>query len=295
MSGPMVILILVSCIACSTGQTFLNRSFSTAYDGPVNAATPVYAALYGLIVSAITLCLTGFHFAPSGTTVLLGCVNGVVLLLYNLGMVRAGRSGPYALQSIVMLFGSIVVCLVFSAFFWGDRMTLPQLAGIGLMLAAFVALNSGGIDLSGIQKGYFFWITLLFFTNGLYGVLMDAQQRISPQQRNEMIIVTFFSSALLSLISLAATQRGQATSAFRMSGAAWGFTVASSVCAAFAVYTLMILLRYIPSYILYTVSNGGVLVLSALLSAVVLKERITGMTLAGVTLSVASIVLLSLP
>ena len=162
------------------------------------------------------------------------------------------------------------------------------------MLAAFVSLNSGGIDLSGIQKGYFFWITLLFFTNGLYGVLMDAQQRISPQQRNEMIIVTFFSSALLSLISLAATQRGQAASAFRMSGAAWGFTVASSVCAAFAVYTLMILLRYIPSYILYTVSNGGVLVLSALLSAVVLKERITGMTLAGVALSVVSIVLLSL-
>lgn len=293
MPGSIVAL-LVLCIACSIGQTFLNRSFSTAYTGSASAAISVYASLYGLIVGLITLCLTGFRFAPSGITVALGCVNGVVLLLYNLGMVRAGRSGPYALQSIVMLFGSIVVCLVFSAFFWGDRMTLPQLAGIGLMLAAFVVLDSGGIDLHGIKKEYFLWITLLFFTNGLYGVLMDAQQRISPQQRNEMIVVTFFSSALLSLVSLAVTQRRRAASAFRMGGAAWAFTVASSVCAAFAVYTLMILLRYIPSYILFTVSNGSVLVLSTLLSAVVLKERITGMTLTGVALSVCSIVLLSL-
>ena len=276
MPGSIVAL-LVLCIACYTGQTFLNRSFSTAYDGPVNTATSVYAALYGLIVSAITLCLMGLRFAPSGTTVLLGCVNG-----------------PYALQSIVMLFGSIVVCLVFSTLFWGDRLTVPQMAGIGLMLAAFVVLDSGGINLHGIKKEYFLWITLLFFTNGLYGVLMDAQQRISPQQRNEMIVVTFFSSALLSLVSLAVTQRRRAASAFRMGGAAWAFTVASSVCAAFAVYTLMILLRYIPSYILFTVSNGSVLVLSTLLSAVVLKERITGMTLTGVALSVCSIVLLSL-
>ena len=294
MSGPIVILLLVSCIACSTGQTFLNRSFSTAYDGPVSAATSVYAALYGLIVSAITLCLTGLRFAPSGATVLLGCANGAMLFLYNLGMVHAARTGPYALQSIVMLFGSIVVCLVFSAFFWGDRMTLPQLAGIGVMLAAFVVLNSGGIDLHGIKKGYFLWITLLFFANGMHGVLMDAQQRVSPQQRNEMIVMTFFSSALLSLVSLAVTQKKQAASAFCMSRTAWTFTVASSVCAACAVHLLMILLRYIPSYILYTLSNGGILVLSALLSAVVLKERITRMTLAGIALSMASIALLSL-
>ena len=159
MSG-FIVALLVLCIACYTGQTFLNRSFSTAYDGPANTATSVYAALYGLIVSAITLCLMGFHFSPSGTTVLLGCVNGGMLFLYNLGMVHAA----------------------------------PQMAGIALMLAAFVVLNSGGIDRRSVKRGYFFWVISLFFTNGLYGVLMDAQQRQFPQERNEMIVITFFAS-----------------------------------------------------------------------------------------------------
>lgn len=294
MPAVFVILVLLICIACYTGQTFFNKLFSMYYKGPESAATPVYAALYGVLVGAVTLVLVRFQFAPSGATVLLGCANGAVLFLYNLGMIHASRTGPYAFQSIVMLFGSIVVCLVFSAVYWGDRLTLLQLAGIAVMLAAFVVLNGGGIDFSGVKKGYFLWVLSLFFTNGVYGVLMDAQQRLYVRERNEMIAVTFLASGAISLLYLLASQRRAAMRAFRMGRAAWGFALGSSLCAAFAVYTLMALLAYIPSYILYTICNGSVLVLSALLCRAVLKERMTRMTAIGVLLSVVSITLLSI-
>lgn len=294
MPQVMVIPVVALCIACYTGQSFFNKLFSMRYQGPPAAATPAYATLFGVIVAAVTLCLSGLRFAPDRETVLLGAVNGVVLFLYNLGMIKAARSGPYAFQSIVMLFGSIVVCLVFSAVWWGDKMGAAQLVGIGVMLAAFVVLNSGGIDFSGVKKEYFFWVALLFFSNGFYGVLMDAQQRLYPGQRNEMIVITFLSTAMVSLAYLLITQRGQAPAAFRMSPAALGFAVGSSVCAAFAVFLLMLLLAYIPSYILFTICNGGLLVASALLCAVVLKEKMTRRTAAGIGLSVLSIVLLNI-
>lgn len=294
MTSVIVLLVLILCVLCYTGQTFFNKLFSTHYTGPAAAATPVYASLYGLIVAFVTLCLIQFRFSPSQTTVILGCVNGVVLFLYNLGMIYAARTGPYAFQSIVMLFGSIVVCLVFSALYWGDRMTALQLVGIAGMLGAFVVLNSGGMDFHTIQRGYFFWLVLLFFSNGFYGVLMDAQQRLYPPERNEMIVITFVSSAVVSLLYLLVTQRGQLLEAFKMDGKTWGFAAGSSLCAAFAVFTLMFLLGYIPSYILYTIANGSILVISAILCAVVLKEKMTKMTVLGVLLSVFSIVLLSL-
>ena len=294
MPAVSIFLITVGCIACYTGQTFFSKLFSMRYQGPPSAATPVYAALYGALVSAVTLCLVRFQLAPSGETVLLGCVNGVVLFLYNLGMIHASRTGPYAFQSIVMLFGSIVVCLVFSAVCWGDRLTFFQMAGIAAMLAAFVVLNGGGIDFRGAKKGYFFWVVSLFFTNGIYGVLMDAQQRMHAQERNEMIIITFFSSGVVSLLYLLSTQKGQALRAFQMGRAAWGFALGSGLCAAFAVYTLMTLLAYIPSYILYTICNGSILVLSALLCWIVLKEKMTKMTAVGIALSAVSITLLSI-
>lgn len=272
MPAVLIVLTAVICVACYTGQTFFNKLFSTHYRGPETAATPVYAVLYGVLVSAVTVFLVRFQISPSKETVLLGCINGVVLFLYNLGMIHASRTGPYAFQSIVMLFGSIVVCLLFSASYWGDRLTVLQMAGIAVMLAAFVVLNGGGIDFRGVKKGYFFWVVSLFFTNGVYGVLMDAQQRLYPHERNEMIIVTFFSSGVVSLIYLLVTQKKSWAQAFRMGKAAWGFAVGSGLCAAFAVYTLMALLAYIPGYILYTVCNGSVLVLSAVLCRIVLKH-----------------------
>lgn len=294
MPAFLIVLITVLCIACYTGQTFFNKLFSLHYQGPEAAATPVYAALYGAIVGVVTLFLVRFQAAPSRETVLLGCVNGVVLFLYNLGMIHASRTGPYAFQSIVMLFGSIVVCLLFSAVYWGDRLTAAQVAGIAVMLAAFVVLNGGGIDFRHVKRGYFPWVISLFFTNGVYGVLMDAQQRLYAQERNEMILVTFFSSGLISLLYLLLTQRRQALPAFQMGKAAWGFAVGSGLCAAFAVYTLMALLAYIPGYILYTICNGSVLVLSAVLCRIVLKENMTKMTAAGILLSAVSITLLSI-
>lgn len=294
MPQAMVIPVVVLCIACYTGQSFFNKLFSMKYQGPAAAASPVYAALFGLIVAAVTLCLSGFRLSPSGLTALLGAANGVVLFLYNLGMIKAARLGPYAFQSVVMLFGSIVVCLVFSALWWGDRMGVVKLTGIGVMLLAFVVLNSGGIDFTGVKREYFFWVALLFFSNGFYGVLMDAQQRILPDQRGEMIFLTFLSSGLVSLAYLLITQRGQAPAAFRMGRAAWALALGSSVCAAFAVFLLMTLLAYIPSYILFTICNGSILVVSALLCAVVLKEKMTRRTAAGIGLCVLSIALLSI-
>ena len=287
-------LLLAACILCYTGQTFFNKLFSMRYSGPEAAATPVYASLYGLVVGLVSLCLNGLSFSPSGMTLILGCINGVILFLYNLSMINAARSGPFAFQSIVMLFGSIVVCLVFSALWWGDRMTVTQLIGIAVMLAAFVLLNSGGLSFAGVEKGYFFWVTLLFFSNGIFGVLLDAQQRAMPGERNEMIIATFLSSAAVSLAYLFTAKRKLVSKAFKMDGRSWLFALLSAGCASFAVYLLMTLLQYIPSYILYTVNNGSILVLSVLLCAVVLKEKMTKKAVAGIALSVVSIVLLSL-
>lgn len=161
------------------------------------------------------------------------------------------------------------------------------------MLIAFVALNLGRAKTAAIKKGYFLWVILLFITNGLYGVLMDAQQRMIPNERNEMIIVTYGTLGIIS-IAYFLIHRENIGKAFHMGFQPAIYAVSSSICAAFAVFLLMILLQYVPSYILFTVNNGSILVLSALLSAFILKEKPTRMTIAGVVLSAISIVMLSL-
>lgn len=294
MWGPAIILLTLLCVLLYTGQSFFNRMFSGSYKGASEIATPVFSSLYGAIVVVLTLLLNGGRFSPSLPTVLFGMGDGVILFVYNLSMIQAARRGPYTFQSILMLFGNVVVCLLFAALFWGDHITGIQFLGIAIMLAAFVVLNAGGLKFTGIRKGYFFWVIMLFLTNGFYGVLMDSQQRVISNERNEMIILVFLTLAVISVGYLLIMKKGKIREAYVMEKRAAAFVVLSSLCAGFAVYLLMQLLKSVPSYILFTVTNGGVLVFSALLSFVILREKPTKLTILGVVLSVVSIVLLSI-
>lgn len=293
MSLAAVALVLL-CVFCYTGQNFFNKMYSITYTGPAVAATPVFASIYGLLTGAATLAYNGFQFQADAATVGLGIANGVVLFLFNLGAINASRSGPYAFQSIMLLFGNILLPLLFSVLWWGDGLSLLQIIGIAVMLASFVLFNLGGLNFEGRKKGYFLWVTVLFFTNGAYGILIDAQQRVARQtQRNEMIIVTFVVSAVISLVYLAVVQRSGVPKAFRMGKKPWLYALGSSVCAAVAINILMLALRLIPASILYTVENGGILIMCALLSAVVLREKLTKNMIAGIGAAVISLLLLS--
>ena len=169
-----------------------------------------------------------------------------------------------------------------------------QIAGIVVMLISFVVINLSDEPMTGVKKGYAGWTALLFVVNGIYGTLMDGQQRVmAGAQRNEMIVVTFLCSSLVSLIYLLCTQKKAAAKAFRMSRNAWLCVLGGSLSATLAVYQMMIMLGRMSAAIYYTVSNGMVLVMSVLLSAVLLKEKLTRNVIIGIVLAVVSLVLLS--
>lgn len=293
--SPFSMLLALFCVLCYTGQSFFNKLYSVSYSGPSSAATPVFACVYGAFVGLVTFVYNGFSFHAAPATLLLGLLNGLILFLFNLASISASRSGPYAFQSIMMLFGNILLPMAFSVALWGDRLSSLKILGIAVMLASFVLFNLQGLRFGSVKKGYYFWVFLLFLSNGAYGIVLDAQQRLLVQtQRNEMIIVTFFVSAVISVVYLLLTQHAAAASCFRMPRRTWAFTLGSSICAAAAVNTLMLTMRYVPSSVLYTISNGGVLVASAALGRAVLKEKLTPSMVAGIAVAVLSLIILSI-
>lgn len=295
MSGALFTMLSISCILCYTFQTFFNKLYSGAYRGPESAATPVFSVLYGLIVGFATLAANAFRFQASTVTWALGLVNGFVLFGFNLSSINAARKGPYSLQSIMMLFGNVLLPLLFSALVWKERLGAMALTGIGIMLLAFIVINSKGLSVHGSNPGYFGWVIALFFANGIYGIVMDAQQRLCMQaQRNEMIIITFFFSAVISIVYLLMGQKRGWAAAFAMGKRALLYTLVSALSAAAAVYQMMVLLGSSSAAILYTINNGSIMVLSALLSALVLKEKLSKNTVAGIALAAISLVLVNL-
>ena len=293
----LTVAMMVACIFCYTFQGLFGKMFSAFYTGEESDATPVYSTLYGVIVGvSVLVAALGFRLEASLATWGMGVANGLTLFLYNRGVIKASRKGPFSLQSIFRLFGGVVMPMLFATLFWGERLSALQLIGIAVMLASFVVINLDGNTRTSVQKGFAGWIVLLFIVNGLYGTLMAGQQRVmAGAQGNEMIVITFLSSALISLISLIITRREDTIKAFRMSGKAWGSAVGAGVVAALAVVQLMVLINRVESLsVFYTIENGMVLVLTVVFSAILFKEKINRNVVIGIVMSVISLALLSL-
>lgn len=289
--------LLCSCILCYVCQGLAGKLYAANFDGRESDATPVYSTLYGLIVGlSVWAVALGFRLNASAITWQLGILNGVVLFVYNLAIINASRTGPFGFQSIFRLFGAVVVPVVFALIFWGEALPVMRWVGVVLMLVSFVFINADGMVLKDVRKGYIGWVALLFIFNGAFSVLMTAQQRaMANAEGNEMIVVTFLSSALISLLWLVCRRRGAALHAFRMCPKAWASVLAASVVAALAAVQLMILIGRVESLsVFYTIENGMVLVLTVLFSAILFKEKISRTVVIGIALAVGSLALLSL-
>ena len=186
-----------------------------------------------------------------------------MLFLYNFSLIRASDQGSYAFTLISALFGGVILPMFASAVLWHERLTLLQWIGTAITLISFWVINADSISLKGAGRSFFFWCLCLFLANGLYSVLMAAQQRaLAGMQRSEMIIVTFAVSALIAFVYLAVTN------------------------------LYVYLLSHINLSVLSAVNHGGTLILSVFYAFLLFHEKPSSIRIAGMALSLIGIILL---
>ena len=295
----MANLLIGVMILLYTFQSAFANLFARHYAGKRTYSSAVYSVIYGLFVSLGTLIFAGFAYHPSRTTLILGAVNGAALVLYNTLLIRAASLGPFSVTMIFNLSGGILLPMLWSVLHDGETLSVWQILAILVMLVSFVFLNweekKPGEKKAAVSLPFLLTITALGCVNGLYGTLMNTAEKLAGGRENkEMIITTFFVSALLGLLLLAVQAKKDTLSAFLTGwkAALWALLASASACA--AVNLLMYVLSLVNVAVLYAMDNGGVLIVSVLWSAVILKEKLGGKKIVGLVLSIAAIVALSI-
>lgn len=290
----MTVLLLVLTVLFSL-QSLFCKLYSDHTSLRDHAVIPVvFAVWYGLFAALATLCLNAFRFAPSLQTVLFGLVNGVMLFLYNFSLIRAGEQGSYAFTQISALFGGVIVP-TFASLIWSERLTTIQWIGTAITLVSFLVINADSLSLKNAKRSFFLWCLCLFTANGLYSVLMTAQQRAHDgAQRSEMIIVTFAFSAVVAFGYLLVMRGRRTFRCFRVGLRGGVFATMSCIIATAAANVYVYLLSRMNLSVMATVSNGGTLMLSILYSFLLFREKPAPLRLGGMALSLLGMVLLSL-
>jgi len=288
------VLVAILVVIFSFQSLFL-KLFSARYQtDPPSLTSTVFNISYGAFAGIATLCVMGFRFAPSPVTWACGLFNAVALLVYNLSMIQASRTGSYSFQMIAMLFGGIVVPMLFSVCFLGETLSAVQLAAVLLMLVSFVLMNLQGLSLKGSSGKFLLWCLALFISNGVYGILMNLQQvRMAGEQRNEMIVLTYLGMAVLCALFQGVRNPKALLRGFKIPVKPLLFLLSCCLCATVASHLLLHVLNLVESTILYTINNGGVLVLSVVYSCVLFREKLSKWQISGILLALLSIVMLS--
>lgn len=311
----MEYLLILPVILLYSFQGIFMKIYSNHYTPNAEDSSTVYSVINGLFVALCTLVfrfvMRGFGFNLTPTVVILAAVNVAALFFFNKALVEASARGPYAMVSIFMLSGGIVIPLAVSLFY-GESLNLTRYIGIAVMFAAFVLLCYERGEQTEKKPGFYLYCIALAVANGIYGTILTLEKTYEEGVNNdELIILTYFFTAVVSVVLLfiktkrapaiatdsvekPATEQPCFIDSFRLNGRAVAFALGASTCTAIGINLLALCLQYINVGVLYTMENGGVMVASALLALVLFREKINLQKWIGIIVAAGSTVLLTI-
>lgn len=288
----MSIFLIVVLVLLYSLQTLFCKFYSDNYSGKKELSSPVLCVTQSIAIALISLAFAGFEFKISIVSVIFGALNAVVLFGYNTSLIKAGDRGSYAFMNMMMLFGGIFVPLVYASITTGEFPSTVECIAIISMIIACVLMNIENIKLGGSKLSYYVFCLLLFIFNGLYGTLLKAQEQHNASESQEMVIISYALMGVIALVQLIAKEKKNTAVAFRFNKKCALFLALFLIISGLAVNVLVLLLGYLNVAVLYTVDNGGVMMLSALYSITLFKEKATPLKIVGIIVAVTSLCVL---
>ena len=291
----MGIFLMILMIFMYAGQTMTCRAYSTNYPGEPALASPVFSIVSGLSVAIITFAFAGFSFAPRPLTLILGLLNAGALIGYNYFFVMASQSGPYSILITISTMGAITIPTFFGVFAMGDKISVIQYVALAVLLCSiyFVCQKKGEVQKP--TKKFLLFCLCVFGCNGAYATLMDLQQELTGAgDKEEMVILTFFITGVVSAVTLLAQKKDRFLVSFKQSRMSLTFLVICSITAAVAVNLLTIVIPLINRTIFFSVKSSGVLACNIFGAAIFFKEKISLTNIIGAVFMCAGLVCLSL-
>lgn len=287
----MSALLIVLLILLYTLQSFFCKIYTGSYPGCEDLASPVFTAVSGFTIALISLGFAGFRFDAQWQTLLLGVVNALALFCYNRSLISASQNGPYSVLMVFMIAGGILIPTFAASVFFDDQPSAIKYICIAVVLLSVYLISRKESDSYRDKKRFFVSAILLGVSNGVYGTLLDAQQRLTGDaEKEELLCVTYALACLISFGQLLLKERRNFPAAMRQTRRSALFLICGSVVTALAANLMVYILQLINVTVLYTLDNSCVFLISVLFSCIFFKEKLTKLNLFGCATMCAALV-----
>lgn len=284
---------IVLATVCFTAQIASTKVFQRSVRQTI-ATTLAMLALMGAFGVVYILCVGGFKLDFTLFGVIMAFCFGVVLIPYNMIGIKVLSLGPFAIYSMFLMLGGMAVPFFYGIIFLHEAVSVGKIAG-SVLLVFFMTLQafshpkqseeeeSNEKSVSRGGKALFFVLCIaIFFINGCTSVISKTHQ-ISASAMSEIsfmfcacVVTMLLASVLLAVITLKKGRlsvKEEVKPVFKLKPLLAVFGVSA------ANYTGNLLQLFaaskVPASVQFPLVSGGVIVLSALVSAFVFKEKLS--------------------
>lgn len=237
-----------------------------------------------VMCAALALGYAGFNASAAPSTWGMGAVSGVFFLVSFMLLQWNVKQNGVVLSGLFMKLG-VVVPVVVSMIFFGERPGIPQTLGILLSLTGIWLMNGGqekGQRTNGLM------LVLLLVIGGACDVTAKVFEQLGqPEQGSAFLFYTFF-SALILCAALAVYKKQ------KLSFADAGFGLLIGIPNYFSSRFLLLSLAEVPAVAAYPIYCIGAMTLITLAGKLLFREQLTRKQLIAAGVILAALVLLNL-
>lgn len=188
---------------------------------------------------------------------------------------------------------SIMMPIVFAAFYWDQRPNMQQVVGIGMALFALSLLGGKSGGEQNVERPWFTpWVLLSFFVLcGLSRISQEAFKHVSvPDQRPTFLMAAFVLASIPSvvlLVYLLSVRKHKLKLSEILFGTLLGL---SNILQSFFVLKCF---EYFPGYIVFPVTSAGGVLITTCVAVWMLDEKLNTRSHVGIGIAVVSLFLLN--
>ncbi len=285
--------VLISLFAGATKGFMGKKISSNVTTFRQSAFVNMFRMFICVAVSALSLAAesAGGSFVVDKAAIIYGALAGVSLSFFIITWLLAVRHGAFMLISVSQMFG-VVITLICSLVVFRDPITPKQLFAILILIAAVLIMASYSTGIKGKMRAFgIVMVVVCGISSGIYDFSLKLFTYYSEANVSTLNFITYTISSimLVTMTSVPTDDKFDKKTLFKSEFIA---ILIMSVCLFVHSYFKAMANNYLSVSQVYPISQAGGLILSALMSTLFFKEKMTLRCVAGMSLAFIAVMLL---
>lgn len=277
----MIVFLLILTLMSSVTQNCLFNKVSKT-----ELKTNNHIYYFNTYISLVCVLLFGVMLLK-GTlslfTTLLGIIFGVMTALRNVYNMKALANGPMNITLLITTSSTIIPTL--SGIFFGERFSVTKIIFV-FILIGFIYISLECDKNSGINRKWFIFAMLTFLSQGLVGVLQKIHQTSAhKEEASGFLFIAFIIAYIYNRLRAGVNVKELY---FKRKHILWAGVC--GLCTFCMNFLNLKLAGMLPSQLFFPVVNGGSMILSQLMSAVIFEEIPTKRQIIGLVGGICSLI-----